>query len=62
MASAVSFAYASVLGLYFQLGILLIFAIIGTATFVYVEWNVKKEARVNSPEMLSDADSSEKHD
>lgn len=51
MAAAACFFYASSVGLYVQLGILLVLAIIGTVSFVAVEWDVKKEAK-----MVVDAD------
>lgn len=42
IAAAASFVYASSLVLYGQLAILVIFAIAGTATFVWVEWRAKR--------------------
>lgn len=44
IAAAICFFYAEHVGLYIQLGILLVLAIIGTISFVKVEWEVKKEA------------------
>lgn len=45
MSSAICFFYASLVGLYIQLGILLVLATAGTVTFVIVEWAVKKEKK-----------------
>ncbi|CAG9771130.1 unnamed protein product [Ceutorhynchus assimilis] len=42
VAAAISFVYASSLVLYGQLGILVGFAILGTGSFVWVEWRAKK--------------------
>lgn len=42
------FFYASHVGLYIQLGILLVAGILGTITFVMVEWALKKEARLEA--------------
>lgn len=42
VAAALSFVYASSLVLYGQLGILIVSAILGTFTFVWVEWKAKK--------------------
>ncbi|XP_050301655.1 UNC93-like protein MFSD11 [Anthonomus grandis grandis] len=42
VAAAISFIYASSLVLYGQLGILIISGILGTITFVWVEWQAKK--------------------
>ncbi|KAL1517341.1 hypothetical protein ABEB36_001116 [Hypothenemus hampei] len=44
LAAAISLAYASKLVLYGQLSILLGFAIVGTITFVIVEWRQKRSA------------------
>ncbi|XP_060535098.1 UNC93-like protein MFSD11 isoform X2 [Cylas formicarius] len=43
VAAAASFFYASELVLYGQIGILVIFAVLGTASFVWVEWRAKRE-------------------
>lgn len=48
IAAAASFFYAKYLGLYVQLGILLVVGIVGTVTFVLVEWAVKKESKMTS--------------
>lgn len=45
VAAAACFFYASHVGLYAQLGILLFLSIAGTISFVAVEWAVKKEAK-----------------
>jgi len=42
VAAAICFAYASDLVLYGQLGLLVVFAILGTVTFVWVEWRAKR--------------------
>ncbi|KAF7270621.1 hypothetical protein GWI33_016417 [Rhynchophorus ferrugineus] len=42
VAAAVCFSYASYLNLYGQLGILIVSAILGTITFVLVEWQTKR--------------------
>lgn len=42
VAAAISFFYASHLGLFIQLAILLVLATIGTVAFVAVEWKTKK--------------------
>ncbi|XP_063925511.1 UNC93-like protein MFSD11 isoform X2 [Zophobas morio] len=44
VAAAICFGYSTALILYGQLAILLVFAILGTASFVIVEWKVKKQA------------------
>ncbi|XP_030750879.1 UNC93-like protein MFSD11 [Sitophilus oryzae] len=44
VAAAISFAYASYLNLYGQLGILLVSSILGTITFVWVEWRGRRAA------------------
>ncbi|KAJ8938342.1 hypothetical protein NQ318_000134 [Aromia moschata] len=43
--AALCFVYAESLVLYGQLGILLIFAILGTLSFVMVEWSIRKEVK-----------------
>jgi len=49
IAAAISFVYSSHLGLHAQMGILLVFGLIGTVSFCIVEWSFKKEAnKVNS--------------
>lgn len=45
VAAAACFFYASAVGLYVQLGLLLGLAVIGTVSFVLVEWEVKRENR-----------------
>lgn len=45
IAAAACFFYASHVGLYIQLGVLLVLAIVGTISFVMVEWSVKRENR-----------------
>lgn len=40
-----SFVYASHVGLYIQLAILFVCALLGTMCFVYVEWDVKRMRR-----------------
>nr|CAI5855156.1 unnamed protein product [Callosobruchus analis] len=46
--AALSFIYAESLVLYGQLGILIVFATLGTATFVRVEWLARKKQLVES--------------
>ncbi|EAT34452.1 AAEL013304-PA [Aedes aegypti] len=50
VAAAISFVYSSHLGLRVQLGILLVFGILGTVTFCFVEWAVKQSRTMNSNE------------
>jgi len=52
--AAVSFAYASSFVLYAQLGILLVFGILGTVTFVWVEWRHKTNAEVTDTSTVSE--------
>nr|XP_029713910.1 UNC93-like protein MFSD11 [Aedes albopictus] len=47
VATAISFVYSSHLGLRVQLGILLVFGILGTACFCLVEWAVKRSRAVD---------------
>lgn len=47
VAAAACFFYASHVGLFVQLGILIVLGIFGTVTFVMVEWAIKKEAKMN---------------
>ncbi|KAK5642293.1 hypothetical protein RI129_008460 [Pyrocoelia pectoralis] len=49
VAAAICFFYASALGLYAQLGILLCLSVAGTATFVYVEWVENKKKKKKEP-------------
>ncbi|XP_031346083.1 UNC93-like protein MFSD11 isoform X1 [Photinus pyralis] len=49
VAAAICFFYASALGLHAQLGILLFLSIIGTVTFVYVEWAENKKKKKMEP-------------
>lgn len=42
-AAAICFFYSTALNLYIQLGILIVLLILGTITFVKVEWEVRKE-------------------
>ncbi|XP_066250469.1 UNC93-like protein MFSD11 [Euwallacea similis] len=52
--AAISLTYASNFYLYVQLGILLVFAIAGTASFVWVEWRHKRDV-VNAEASVSDS-------
>lgn len=54
VAAAACFFYASHVGLYIQLGILLLLAVVGTATFVSVEWEVKRQKAADSDEESND--------
>ncbi|KAF5294936.1 hypothetical protein FQR65_LT10649 [Abscondita terminalis] len=45
VAAAICFFYASHIGLYAQLGILLFLSIFGTSAYVYIEWGEKKKKR-----------------
>ncbi|CAH0547995.1 unnamed protein product [Brassicogethes aeneus] len=48
VAAAICFGYASAVALYGQLGVLLVLAILGTVSFVMVEWTIKREASKRS--------------
>ncbi|KAF2897951.1 hypothetical protein ILUMI_08226 [Ignelater luminosus] len=50
VAAAACFFYASHTGLYIQLGILILLAVLGTVTFVAVEWSVKRQKKNDSDE------------
>lgn len=50
VATAISFVYSSHLGLRVQLGILLVFGILGTACFCLVEWAVKQSREMSVSE------------
>lgn len=54
VAAAICFFYASHVGLYIQLGILLFLDVVGTATFVSVEWSVKRQKANDSDEESND--------
>lgn len=58
VATAISFFYASALGLQVQLGILFATATFGTLTFVMTEWQAKKEAARKNAETLNNSDNS----
>lgn len=62
VAAAACFFYASHIGLYIQLGVLLFLAVIGTICFVCVEWSVKKEinskVEIAGDSSISDSNSS----
>ncbi|XP_044269343.1 UNC93-like protein MFSD11 [Tribolium madens] len=60
VAAAICFGYSTGLILYGQLGILLVLAICGTASFVMVEWKVKKEALAKSVHDNASSEGSEK--
>ncbi|XP_066138123.1 UNC93-like protein MFSD11 [Euwallacea fornicatus] len=53
--AAISLTYASYFYLYAQLGILLVFAIMGTVSFVWVEWRHKRPV-VNAEASVSDSE------
>lgn len=53
IASAASFFYATYVGLYIQLGILLVLAVLGTVTYVLVEWEVKRQQNLDTAETQS---------
>ncbi|KAJ8983849.1 hypothetical protein NQ317_016454 [Molorchus minor] len=46
--AALSFVYAESLVLYGQLGMLIVFAILGSLSFVWVEWSVKAEKKTDA--------------
>ncbi|KAK4876681.1 hypothetical protein RN001_009187 [Aquatica leii] len=50
VAAAICFFYASHVGLYAQLGILLFLSVFGTGTFVFVEWGERKKKRKEESE------------
>lgn len=50
VAAAVSFLYSSHIGLYLQLGILVIFLVLGTISFCLVEFTLRRQKAKDSPE------------
>ncbi|ENN73610.1 UNC93-like protein MFSD11 [Dendroctonus ponderosae] len=53
VAAAISFVYASNLGLYGQIAILVVFSILGTTAFVWVEWRERRQARASDTPSVS---------
>ncbi|KAF5273713.1 hypothetical protein FQA39_LY07403 [Lamprigera yunnana] len=61
VAAAICFFYASSIGLYAQLGILLCLSVSGTGTFVYVEWGEKRRKRKEETDDDTDSNPPEKY-
>lgn len=49
MSAAISFFYSTSLGLYVQLGILVVSGTVGTVTFCLVEWSDRYNKKSQSP-------------
>lgn len=62
VAAAACFFYASYVGLYAQLGILLVLAVLGTITYVLVEWEVKRQQNLDTAETQSNVSENSIHD
>uniref|UniRef100_U5EXR4 UNC93-like protein MFSD11 n=1 Tax=Corethrella appendiculata TaxID=1370023 RepID=U5EXR4_9DIPT len=56
VAAAIGFVYSSQTGLRYQIGILVVFSIIGTFCFCLVEWAIKRKNNLNTIETASETE------